>query len=728
MTCKPCNETCLKRCIVKNIVDSIETANALKGCSIIDGPLEIQIRGTAKSPELGKNIVRELEASLSDIVEINDYLKIARSHPILSLSFLKNLKKIRGNRLESGRNALVVWENHNLEELWDEKQDIEILNGKLFFHFNPRLCFNKIEQLARQSIRGNMSLANIIENYDTASRSNGDKTPCNVTPLNVTVEYVYPQAALLSWDPLHLHDERALLNYVVFYIAAPYANVTLWEGRDACGNDGWSVEDVNDFSHIDKISQPLTKLEPYTQYAYYVKAYTLVRESGAQSSISYFTTKPDQPDLVKKLKATPLGPDRISVTWEKLKKVNGRLKNYILRAKAVDQNENLRMQRDYCKERKSKTTHFLNLKFLIFNSFPALDTTPSQPTQKEVIKDTPKLTLSVAPDGTCDCKSCSLKCDKQVVHNVEDRESANDFEDQIQDFVYVRHQDNDFELPKESRAKRQVDNEFPENQVVDVPTPHQDHEVYRNLSDFYDSDIDPEVTHFEINTGLKHYTKYSITIRACREREQDEDADAVVCGHEVSVYSTTFREPSFDDIKEFKVEQMANGSHANIRVTLKPPEDPNGLLLTFSIRYKRVDIENSGQTVRCYSYNKSSAQSFVIPNLPPGNYSFDVMATSLAGNGNYTKPQYVLIKENPTYNMWYFVFILLFVFLICLLILFYFFKRMYITSISSMKIIATVNPDYAGVTYRIDEWEIPRDKIIQLQELGCGSFGMFYEK
>lgn len=311
-----CNETCLKRCVVKTIVDSIETAQALKGCSIIDGPLEIQIRGTTKNPESGKNIVKELEASLSDIVEINDYLKIARSHLILSMSFLKNLRKINGYKLEGNRNAIVVWENQNLQELWDESQKIEIARGKLFFHFNPKLCFYKIEQLANKSVAANTNLSTIIENYETAKISNGDKTPCNVTPLNVTVEKILPQAALLSWDPLKLEDERSLLNYVVFYIAAPHNNVTLWDGRDACGNDGWSVEDVNDFSHSQKISQPLTKLEPFTQYAYYVKAYTLATErTGAQSEIKYFTTKPDMPDLVRKLKTIPIGPDRIQVCF-----------------------------------------------------------------------------------------------------------------------------------------------------------------------------------------------------------------------------------------------------------------------------------------------------------------------------------------------------------------------------------------------------------------------------
>lgn len=43
----------------------------------------------------------------------------------------------------------------------------------------------------------------------------------------------------------------------------------------------------------------------------------------------------------------------LQVTWETLKKVNGRLKNFVLRAKVVEQKENLRNQRDYCQERKS---------------------------------------------------------------------------------------------------------------------------------------------------------------------------------------------------------------------------------------------------------------------------------------------------------------------------------------------------------------------------------------
>ena len=41
-----------------------------------------------------------------------------------------------------------------------------------------------------------------------------------------------------------------------------------------------------------------------------------------------------------------------------------------------------------------------------------------------------------------------------------------------------------------------------------------------------------------------------------------------------------------------------------------------------------------------------------------------------------------------------------------------------------MKLIAQVNPDYAGVQYKEDDWEVGRDRICQYQELGQGSFGM----
>lgn len=48
-------------------------------------------------------------------------------------------------------------------------------------------------------------------------------------------------------------------------------------------------------------------------------------------------------------------------------------------------------------------------------------------------------------------------------------------------------------------------------------------------------------------------------------------------------------------------------------------------------------------------------------------------------------------------------------------------------NVPSMRLIATVNPEYVSTVYIPDEWEVPRKKIQLGKELGNGSFGMVYE-
>lgn len=52
------------------------------------------------------NIVKELEESLSMIEEITGYLKVVRSFPLVSLTFLRKLHIIRGEILESSKYIL----------------------------------------------------------------------------------------------------------------------------------------------------------------------------------------------------------------------------------------------------------------------------------------------------------------------------------------------------------------------------------------------------------------------------------------------------------------------------------------------------------------------------------------------------------------------------------------------------------------------------------------------
>lgn len=75
----------------------------------------------------------------------------------------------------------------------------------------------------------------------------------------------------------------------------------------------WKIEDVTGFDRdVPEIQVFMARLKPYTQYAYYIKTYTIASEPyGGQSDIQYFTTKPDKPETVRKLTAASNGSNEI---------------------------------------------------------------------------------------------------------------------------------------------------------------------------------------------------------------------------------------------------------------------------------------------------------------------------------------------------------------------------------------------------------------------------------
>lgn len=246
------------------------------------------------------NVVKELENFLSDIEVIEGSLKMVRSFPIVSFSFFKKLRVIQGKKqLETGRYGLYVVDNQNLQSLFPHNVTIE--RGKLFFHFNPKLCPDVIKALKDNvvELRGVDKLA--IE--DVAENSNGDKIACNVTELKARVIKSMPTVALIELTPLSYDDDRALLGYILYYMVAPFQNVTMYDGRDACGGDGWKVDDiVNLPKNSSTIPILVSHLKPYTQYAYYIKTYTIASEPiGGQTKIQYFRTQPDEPEPVRRL-------------------------------------------------------------------------------------------------------------------------------------------------------------------------------------------------------------------------------------------------------------------------------------------------------------------------------------------------------------------------------------------------------------------------------------------
>lgn len=220
-SCVPCRgRDCWKRC-ESSIVDSVESAKKLKSCQVINGSLEIRLKPTS-------NAMKELEKSLSDIIEIEDYLKISRSPCITSLRFFKNLKIIRGKNLANDKHSVVVFDNANLKNLFKEDQEVRVSNGNLFFHFNPKLCFSKIEKISNAS--------GMIENYEQAKISNGASCDSSLG-ISTQVVSVAINDALIHWSPVMLDKENSVLSYVIYYKETETKNVEGEDETDVCGND-----------------------------------------------------------------------------------------------------------------------------------------------------------------------------------------------------------------------------------------------------------------------------------------------------------------------------------------------------------------------------------------------------------------------------------------------------------------------------------------------------------
>lgn len=227
-SCVQCNNTCQKVC-GSTVIDSVSAAKGIKGCTKLVGGLEIAIRSQGST-----NIVRELEQSLSSLEEITEYLKITRSYPLISLHFFKSLRRIGGENIESKENkALIVIDNPNLQDLFDPNRTVTVGRGKIGFHYNPKLCWYKIEAFMKK-LGPNIK----FDSEESTRTTNGDKIACNVSEIEVNATMITHQFALLKWDKFDYHDYRSLLGYVVFVIEAPSQNVSLYDGRDACGSDG----------------------------------------------------------------------------------------------------------------------------------------------------------------------------------------------------------------------------------------------------------------------------------------------------------------------------------------------------------------------------------------------------------------------------------------------------------------------------------------------------------
>ncbi|XP_015912635.1 insulin-like peptide receptor isoform X2 [Parasteatoda tepidariorum] len=722
--CKKCKGQCPKICDGA-VIDSVSSAQKLKDCTYVNGSLEIQIQG-------GDNIIKELESSLSSIKEIRGYLKIARSYPLVSLNFLRDLAYIHGEQLDKKEYALLVLDNQNLQELWNwesRKNKLMIKGGKVFFHFNSKLCPNKIEELK--------SHAEVMpwDERDVSPSSNGDRVACNVIDMDMEVWRVGANVVGLRWTNFRLAhkniDFRSLLGYVVYFKEAPdgLGNVTIFDGRDACGADEWKIDDV-DANEDPTVITLLTHLKPFTRYAAYMRTYTIASAAvGAQTPIIYFQTKPATPTSPVNLKAHASSPNEIVVTWFPPKNPNGVIKYYIVEGIREKDSSEFVSQRNYCNE----PLVISDLKKPVQEKIPVTED-PLKFDEKQKEEETkPK-----------DCCSCSKK---NIPTQGEETESQIQFEDFLHNKVYLKNPsfnanagintDLNQNLPSTTRAPASkmpffynitpnsnvdftmtTNTELTSEEPSTTASPDREGRFYFKVEEMY-----------RAVTGLHHFTEYTIEVKACQEKSRELEQP---CSSQAITTVRTLPLGGADDIEESSIIINNENLTAGIYVKWDEPKDYNGLIVNYHVEIRSSDASDYKTIPICITqldYQKK--MGYIFNDLLPGNYSLRLRATSLAGNGNWTRAVYFIVPDfrsgmRPEFLALLVIGIVFVVVSTFGAILFYAYQKKKYDNMPTM-LYASVNPEYMSAVYEPDEWEVPRDKIALLQELGQGSFGMVYK-
>ncbi|XP_017002653.2 insulin-like growth factor 1 receptor [Drosophila takahashii] len=293
---------------------------SLQDCVTINGSLTIELTN------IKEKIVEALENALVSVKEITGYLKVIHSAQLMSLTFLQNLDAIRGDKLVENRYALYVVNNYHLEHIWPPNHQVIIQRGMLFFHLNPRLCYEKVHQLQSSLKSGeNISVADVSPN------SNGERVICGdgVRSLTPKVEDLNSTAVRIILDYMDWEGMETLIGYSYYYKEAPLQNVTMYDGRHGCGHDNWLM----DVSPNKSRRHVISGLKPYTQYAYFVKTLTRTEyhiQMDAYSKIGYFQTLPDRPSPVVRIYGSSVTTSQIVLHWWSPSRPNGVISKYFV--------------------------------------------------------------------------------------------------------------------------------------------------------------------------------------------------------------------------------------------------------------------------------------------------------------------------------------------------------------------------------------------------------------
>uniref|UniRef100_A0A674PF39 Tyrosine-protein kinase receptor n=1 Tax=Takifugu rubripes TaxID=31033 RepID=A0A674PF39_TAKRU len=643
------------------------------------------------------NIAAELEASLGQLEEITGYLTVRRSYALVSLSFFRKLRLIRGEEQEIGNYSFYALDNQNLRQLWDwSKHNLTILQGRMFFHYNSKLCMSEIHKMEEVTGTKQRQVKN-----DIASKTNGDQASCETHVLKFTQVRTMSDKIMVKWEAFWPQDYRDLLGFMVLYKEAPYQNVTEFDGQDACGSNSWVIADVEPphrSTEVDKGKiEPgylILPLKPWTQYAVMVKTQLSASDEnqvhGAKSEIIYIRTNATKPSVPLDPISSSNSSSQIILKWKPPNDPNGNITHYLVFCQRQSEASEL-YKFDYCQK---------GMKL------------PSRvPTQVDSDEEQ-KWNQTEEQGQRTRCCACP-KTDKELKKEKEDSEYRKTFENYLHNEVF------EIKRLRQRRSIAGIANQTRSLLTTALSPPHgtdnpEGDDVFEGKTV-----VTIPAKESTVISGLRHFTSYQIEIHACNH-----PTDSSRCSMAAYVSGRTLPEDKADDIRgPIKYDVTENSVH----ISWQEPAAPNGMIILYEVNYKRHgDTEELHYCVSRNMYKVNRGCKLKV--MHPGNYTVRIRATSLAGNGSWTEPTYFYVQDpsDPLYIVKIIIGPIICFVLLCNLYSFSLFSQ---TQGPSGPIYASSNPEYlsANDVYEEDEWEVPRDKISILRELGQGTFGMVYE-
>eukprot|EP00795_Rhopilema_esculentum_P006272 gene6272-11692_t len=733
-------------------IDVLSSAKVLSGCTVVKGNINIELRGGPS------NVIEKLEEHLGSIQTVKGFIEIRESEALTSLSFFRSLQSIEPSYLLQKDFALLVFRNSNLKSLWTPKK-LFVSKGRLLFHSNPYLCPGEIKALEKKLV-GN-KLTTVTES------KNGYLGACNFEKFNITVSemkgsilcgFGETKCVNVSW----YHDKKKIDQRDIFYIVKYRMISGDTRGKpkrksdDTCGAAKWSQEDVDFPTFIPDpksnstkfpMHKIISKLKPFGVYAFFVETYVLEGE-GRKSDIVQIRLSESGPGRPLGLKASYLSTSDIEITWKAPDNPNGVITEYRIYYE-VKQYSFWRSKLNWC----SRDV-----------------TSVSSSTVEETQGNTdPSKSLPVnngyCPRNiTCDCET-SVEESRRIV---EDRNFAlfnRDFEGAIIMKIFTKpSKDDDDDKKKKTFSKKKKRMNFPSigkiSKLPDcngdsksgncTPKPSPTAKTTKGLAPTssrsmgakrpstdpflnktntiitpikkFDS-VDGKTLKYVIK-DLPYFQEYKIKVCPCNKAGCRKST--VGCA---SVFGQTDAN-STADIIPGSVKVNVIGDSYN--VSWMAPIAPNGIVLRYDIRTKHSVNQ---ERLRCRLGHLPT--TLIERGFVSGNYSIRIRAVTPAGDGPWTDLTFFTIEDQVALETKGSNTIIIgvgsaaafLIILLALAIVYYTYVRKTAQMGVPGVLYASVNPEYlnSNEVYIPDEWEVPREKIELIKELGKGSFGMVYE-